>query len=75
MPSVMRLVAALGGLADDEIRATFNGGVGMVVVVAPAAIDAALTAIRAEGVAADVVGAVVPVERLCGARYGEGAIA
>ena len=36
MPSVMRLVAALGGLADDEVRSTFNGGLGMVVVVAPA---------------------------------------
>ena len=33
MPSVMRLVGALGGLDDDELRATFNGGLGMVVVV------------------------------------------
>ncbi|HXG26597.1 MAG TPA: phosphoribosylformylglycinamidine cyclo-ligase, partial [Candidatus Binatia bacterium] len=33
MPSVMRLVAALGGLDDAEVRATFNGGLGMVVVV------------------------------------------
>ena len=35
MPSVMRLFGALGGLDDDELRATFNGGLGMVVVVAP----------------------------------------
>ena len=33
MPSVMRLLGALGGLEDDELRATFNGGLGMVVVV------------------------------------------
>src|SRR6185503_2272995 len=30
MPSVMSLFAALGGLADEEVRATFNGGLGMV---------------------------------------------
>ena len=33
MPSVMRLFGALGGLLDDEeVRATFNGGLGMVIV-------------------------------------------
>jgi phosphoribosylformylglycinamidine cyclo-ligase len=75
MPSVMRLVGALGGLADDEVRSTFNGGIGMVVVVAPAAIEATLTAIRGEGIGAEVVGEVVTVDRLRGARYAEGAIA
>ena len=30
MPSVMRLFGALGGLDDEELRATFNGGLGMV---------------------------------------------
>ena len=74
MPSVMRLVGALGGLGDDEIRATFNGGLGMVVVVAPGAIDATLTAIREQGLGAEVVGEVVAVDRLGGARYAEGAI-
>ena len=34
MPSVMRLFGALGGLDDEELRATFNGGLGMVVVAA-----------------------------------------
>ena len=61
MPSVMRLVGALGGLGDDEIRATFNGGLGMVVVVAPAAIDATVTALRDAGLEAAVVGEVVAV--------------
>ena len=37
MPSVMRLFAALGGLEETEVRSTFNGGLGMVVVVPPAA--------------------------------------
>ncbi len=35
MPSAMRLFAELGGISDAEIRATFNGGIGMVVVVTP----------------------------------------
>ena len=38
MPSVMRLFGALGGLDDEELRATFNGGLGMVVVVPRAAV-------------------------------------
>jgi len=74
MPSVMRLIGALGGLADDEVRATFNGGIGMAVVVPPAAIDVALAAIRDQGIGAEVVGEVVPAGRLGGARYVEGAI-
>jgi phosphoribosylformylglycinamidine cyclo-ligase len=74
MPSVMGLMGALGGLADDEVRSTFNGGLGMVVVVAPAAIDATLASLRAAGVGADVVGEVVTVDRLSGARYREGAV-
>jgi phosphoribosylaminoimidazole (AIR) synthetase len=74
MPSVMRLIGALGGLGDDEIRATFNGGLGMVVVVAPAAIEAATSALRDAGVESEVVGEVLPVDRLGGARYAEGAI-
>ena len=68
----MRLVGALGGLADDEVRATFNGGLGMVVVVAPAAIDATMDSLRASGVEATLVGEVVTVDRLGGARYGGG---
>jgi phosphoribosylformylglycinamidine cyclo-ligase len=45
MPSVMRLLGALGGIDDVELRATFNGGLGMVLVVAPAAVDATLAAL------------------------------
>ena len=75
MPSVMRLIGALGGLADDEVRATFNGGIGMAVVVGAAAIDATLTAVREQGIGAQVVGEVVAADRLRGARYAEGAIA
>src|SRR6185503_5063970 len=45
VPSIMTLIAALGGLDGEEVRATFNGGLGMVVVVdagAAAALETAL---------------------------------
>jgi phosphoribosylformylglycinamidine cyclo-ligase len=67
MPSVMRLFAALGGLEDAEVRATFNGGLGMVVIVAPGAASA-LSAALPEAVP---VGEVVEAAAL-GARYVEG---
>jgi len=72
MPSVMRLFGALGGLDDEELRATFNGGLGMVVVVSPAGVPAALEALAAYDVTAAVVGEVVEVADVGGARYVEG---
>ena len=73
MPSIARLVGALGGLDDAELRATFNGGLGMVAIVAPAAVPVALATLEGEGISAGVVGEVVPAER--GPRYVEGTIA
>ena len=72
MPSSMRLLGALAGMDDDEIRATFNGGLGMIAVVAPEAIPAAIAAFEAHGVAATVVGEVVPADETDGVRYVEG---
>jgi phosphoribosylformylglycinamidine cyclo-ligase len=69
MPSVMWLVAALGNLEEPEVRATFNGGLGMVIVVDPGA-AAALTAALPDAV---LVGEVAPATAL-GARYVEGAL-
>jgi phosphoribosylaminoimidazole (AIR) synthetase len=71
MPSVMRLFGALGGIEDDELRATFNGGIGMVAVVAPDAVPAALAAFGAEGLDARPIGEVAPFDEL-GGRYAEG---
>ena len=59
MPSVARLVAALGGLDDEELRATFNAGIGMIAVVASPAVPAALAAFAAEGLTASMIGSVV----------------
>ena len=72
MPSVMRLFGALGGLDDVELRATFNGGLGMVVVVPAAAIGMARAAFTARGVEALLVGEVVEASAADDARYVEG---
>jgi len=72
MPSVMRLFGALGGLDDEELRETFNGGLGMVLVVPPAAIPAAVDALDEHGVEAIVVGEVIEADSTDGVRYTEG---
>ncbi len=68
MPSVMRLFGALGGLDDVELRATFNGGIGMALVVAPEAVETATAALPT----AIPIGIVAPAASL-GGRYVEAA--
>lgn len=72
MPSVMRLFGALGGMDDEELRATFNGGLGMIAVLPPAAVSAALGTFALHGFEAAVVGEVVDAASVSGARYVEG---
>jgi phosphoribosylaminoimidazole (AIR) synthetase len=72
MPSVMHLFGALGGLEDDELRATFNGGLGMVLVVPPAAIPTAIRVASDRGIAAMVVGEVAEGSSGEPAAYVEG---
>ncbi|HSL96966.1 MAG TPA: phosphoribosylformylglycinamidine cyclo-ligase [Candidatus Deferrimicrobiaceae bacterium] len=67
MPSVMRLLGALAAIDERELRATFNGGLGMVLVV-PADAVPALAAAAPEAL---LVGEVAPVDEL-GGRYVEG---
>jgi phosphoribosylformylglycinamidine cyclo-ligase len=74
MPSVMRLFGALGGLEDDELRATFNGGLGMLAIVEPAARPSALAALARSGIESLVVGEVVETADLGGQRYTEGSL-
>jgi phosphoribosylaminoimidazole (AIR) synthetase len=66
MPSVMTLLGALGGLEPPELRATFNGGLGMLLVVPPEGLG------TVEAVAPDalIVGEVVAASSL-GSRYVE----
>lgn len=72
MPSVMRLLGALGGMDDIELRATFNGGLGMVAIVPPEAVPLVIEALAASGVDGILVGEVVVAEALGGSRYVEG---
>jgi phosphoribosylformylglycinamidine cyclo-ligase len=74
IPSVIRLFGHLGDLADRELRATFNGGLGMVAVVPPADVVPAIEVLAGAGIEAWEVGRVEPVDALGGARYLEAAI-
>jgi len=70
-PSVFRLVAALGGIEDAELRATLNAGIGMAVVVPRGAVAAAIGALSKVGYAGALIGDVVPTGELGGSRYAE----
>jgi phosphoribosylformylglycinamidine cyclo-ligase len=72
MPSVVRLFGALGGLDDEELRATFNGGLGMVLVLPASAARVAIEVLESAGIPSSVVGEVVEASGLDGARYVEG---
>jgi len=74
MPSVMRLIGALGGLDEQELRATFNGGLGMVLMLPAKAVSTAVESFRGHGHPAVVVGEVVDAAKVGGARYVEGAV-
>jgi phosphoribosylformylglycinamidine cyclo-ligase len=74
LPSVMRVLGALGGIDGPELRATFNAGLGMVVVVPPAAAARTVELAAARGVPAWVVGEVVAADAI-GGRYVEEEIA
>jgi phosphoribosylaminoimidazole (AIR) synthetase len=67
----MRLFGALGGMDEAELRATFNGGIGMVVVVPPDAVPATVAAFAPRDVEAALIGEVVETGALDAARYVE----
>jgi phosphoribosylformylglycinamidine cyclo-ligase len=74
VPSAIRLVGALGGLDDAELRATFNGGLGMVAIVPRDAASVATAFLRGRDVPTWVVGEVVQAADLGGERYAEGRV-
>jgi len=55
---VFEWLATTGRIAAAEMYRTFNCGIGMVAVVAPADVDAALASLRASGETAAVIGSV-----------------
>jgi phosphoribosylformylglycinamidine cyclo-ligase len=70
MPSVMRLMGALGGLSEAELRSTFNGGLGMVVVVPAGAVETTICSLEDDGLEAWLIGDVVGIDA-GGAGYAE----
>ena len=68
LPSVMRVLGALGGIDGPGLRATFNAGLGMVVVVPPGAAARTVEVAAARGVPAWAAGEVVTADAI-GGRY------
>ncbi|HEY5436610.1 MAG TPA: phosphoribosylformylglycinamidine cyclo-ligase [Candidatus Limnocylindrales bacterium] len=75
MPSVMRLLGALGGIGETELRATFNAGLGMVMIVPAEGATPAVELAQARGIPAWVVGEVVEASANGGRRYMEEGLA
>ena len=74
MPSIIRLVGALAGMDAAELRATFNGGLGMVAVVPAAAVRATIAGLKERELEGILVGEVVDSDAVAGARYVEGSL-
>jgi phosphoribosylformylglycinamidine cyclo-ligase len=70
VPSLVRVLGALGGIDAPELRATFNGGLGMVLVVPPLEAARTVRLARERGIPAWVVGEVVEAAAI-GGRYAE----
>lgn len=59
LPAVFRLLEEAGKIAREEMYRAFNMGIGMVVIVPAAALDAALQLLAGQGVGAFQIGRVV----------------
>ena len=58
-PAVFKLIQQLGNVSEDEMRLTFNLGVGMVVVVPPGDAAAVIKALEGTGERAWEFGTVI----------------
>lgn len=71
VPPIIQLVAARAGLSGQEMRATFNAGIGMAVVVEPDAADTVLAFLEARDIDGWRIGRVVPAALAGPSRYRE----
>ncbi len=62
LPALFALLQKLGDVADEEMRRTFNLGVGMIVAVAPDRADEAARLLQAEGETVFRIGQVVAAD-------------
>ncbi len=63
VPAVFRTVQRLGKLPDEEMMATFNLGIGYVVIVPPEGVDRVRDTFRSYGHASSVIGEIGPGRR------------
>ena len=61
-PPIFPLLQQVGKIPERDMFNTFNMGVGMAVIVSPETADAALSALKAEGIDAYVCGEIVAGE-------------
>jgi phosphoribosylformylglycinamidine cyclo-ligase len=71
VPPVMERVASLAGLDGPEMRSTFNGGIGMALIVEPAAAPSVIELLAQRGQESWLIGEVVGVEATGPSRYRE----
>jgi phosphoribosylformylglycinamidine cyclo-ligase len=60
VPPIFDLIRKVGKLSDEEMARVFNMGIGMTLVVSPGDVDTTVAILREAGVAAYLVGEVVP---------------
>jgi phosphoribosylformylglycinamidine cyclo-ligase len=70
-PPIFDHVAVAAGMTDEEMRATFNCGIGFVIVLEPSAVDLALSVLDAAQIEAWEIGIVGPTHYFDGERYVE----
>jgi phosphoribosylformylglycinamidine cyclo-ligase len=56
VPPIFSFIQKCGNIADDEMKKTFNMGIGYVIVVRPKDVDVALTLLKRAGYAATQIG-------------------
>lgn len=57
-PAIFQLVQSVGNISQPDIEATLNMGVGMVAVMPPTSVDAAITLLKGRGIDAWVLGGI-----------------
>jgi phosphoribosylformylglycinamidine cyclo-ligase len=70
-PPIFDEVSRAAGMSDEEMRATFNCGIGFAIVLEPGAVDLALRSLDRAGIGAWEIGIVGPAEWFDGERYVE----
>jgi phosphoribosylformylglycinamidine cyclo-ligase len=70
-PAIFDIVARAAGMNGEEMRATFNCGIGFAAIVDRDAAGAAIAALARHDIEAWLIGEVRPVDELGGSRYVE----